>query len=178
MKRSMSAVLATLTATGVVASAAALYDLAGQLFSPTVSARHESAATLQRASATATEGQHAYVTVDLPETSVTQSGSASIEVVVRPDTLSKGEPYIILVYAKATHGEQEVAEYDDFLGSFSWHIPPQLGQPSTFYVNAPDNPNATDDEHSMDIQIRLEPVEGDGPLRHSRLTVLRATLVP
>lgn len=178
MKRLMLSALLALAAPGVVVSAGALYDPVSRMFVPTpVSARHELGATLQHSSATATGAQHAHVIVDLPDTSVTRSDSASIEVVVRPETLSAGEPYIVLVYAKTNEGGQAVAEYSEFLGSFAWHVPPQLGQLSTFYVNAPDHPSVTDDGYSMDIEIRLEPIEGEA-LRHSSLTVLRATMVP
>ena len=178
MRLSILTVLLALAATEVSASTkAALYDLARHMFvTTTVSVHHGSGPTLQHASATVTERQRAYVTVDLPDTSATRSDSTGIEVVVRPDTFSADEPYIIMVYAKTTEGESEIADYDKFLGSFTWHVPPQLGQPSTFYVNAPNDSNLSHtDAHS--IEIRLEPVQHNVPLRHASLTVLRATLV-
>ena len=144
------------------------------------SERGQSSASLQHTPATATANQAAHIVLDLPDTPVTDRQSATVELVVRPDEFSSNELFIVMVYAREpTDVQPDGSKQDEFLGGFTWHMPPQNDEPTTFYVNAPERFRLTDSDHApIEIDVRLTPVDSNVPLRHSRLTILQAAIVP
>lgn len=152
--------------------------LAGQISAATPSEASESTASAQPTPAVATGSHTAHVVVNLPDPPVADRHSANVELVVRPDAFSPKELFVVMVYATEIDGSGG-RQNDEFLGGFTWHMPPAEGEPCTFYVNAPESFRRADsDPDSLEIDVRLAPVDQNVRLLNSRLTVLRATLVP
>lgn len=152
--------------------------LAGQISAAAPSEPSQSTASAQPTPAVATGSHIAHVAVSLPDPPVADRHAATVELVVRPDVLSPKELFVVMVYATEIDGPAG-CQNDEFLGGFTWHMPPVEGEPNTFYVNAPVSfRRAESNPDSLDIDVRLAPVDPDVLLQNSRLTILQATLVP
>lgn len=101
-----------------------------------------------------------------------------VEITVRPDTITRNERFVIMVYKiDATQSQSDTKK--TYLGSYAFFAPVVTGQLVKFFVTVPQDiqqeKRKADD--AFDIEIRLEPVSSDKSLKQSQLTVLDAEMV-
>ena len=178
MARLLLVALFALTAT-ITSMSASAHPCSPSCHPNAASSRQDPTPDAPRTPITVTGRQTAHISIDLTsETPVLDRHPSAVALVVRPDTFSSDELYIVMVYVEQNGGLDD-AQPAEFLGGFTWHMPPQIGEPSTFYVNAPESLRvASNDSNAIELGVRLEAVDPNVTLQNSRLTILDATLVP
>ncbi|MGB5984118.1 MAG: hypothetical protein WBG37_02355 [Desulfobacterales bacterium] len=127
----------------------------------------------------ATANRPARVFVDFQNTARSH-GTARIALTLRPEPIGTSQRYVIQVFAVGLTGDAGLESAEEYLGSYTAFAPQVTEQPITLMVRAPKRVKAGGwaGKQTIEIEVRLEPVSPETPLKEAVVSVIDARVVP